>query len=196
LERAGLCARTDLSLGWSYRGWGCGWRGRSGTFGFSPGLGRSAGCGRAAGHGGLASCLQAILAALPAAADFLFLLSHRGPPCWAVLRFLVVSEGPTIVWRGAAVNDSARRVWFRRPARRDISATREHYDAQRVGGRPYHQSLYVELSAFFPGRDLSGLPALVLLTSSIPDTTPARSTTSFSFQSAFPVMGSGYRRRR
>jgi len=59
-----------------------------------------------------------------------------------------------------------------------------------------HQSLYVELSAFFPARDLRGFPALLLWTSSMPETAPVRSATSFRSQSAFPVMGSVYSRRR
>jgi hypothetical protein len=118
-ETAGLRARTGLSLGRGFREWGCGRCGRCCrhcAFGFSPGLGRSAGGRRAAGHGGLAASLQAFLAALPAASDLSFLLSHRGPPCRTGLRFLAVNEGPKIVPCGVAVNDSRQGVWCPRLA--------------------------------------------------------------------------------
>jgi hypothetical protein len=109
------CRRTGLSSLPAGFQEGCGRWGRCCrhyAFGFSAGLGRSAGGGGAAGHGGLAASLQAFLAALPAASDLSFLLSHRGPPCRKGLRFSAVNEGPNIVPCGVAVNCSERRVWF------------------------------------------------------------------------------------
>jgi hypothetical protein len=164
-ENVALRAGGDLSLRWRWR---CrGWRdggldGRRHSLGLAPGFCASARGGCASGHGGLSACLQAVLAALAPASDLSFLLSHRVSPSLTIKSVRgAVSEAPKIVARGLAVNHSegvVRLLCSGSPASHVVGRSRL---VQRAA-LPSYQSLYVELSASLPGRDMRGFPALLL----------------------------------
>jgi hypothetical protein len=71
-----LRGRADLSLNQGWRRWGDGGLNFGHSLGLPPRLGLSR-FGSLSGHGSLAASLQAVIAALAAAAYFPFLLSHR-----------------------------------------------------------------------------------------------------------------------
>jgi len=155
-ERGGYALGTGLSLGWGCRSGAAGVR-RSYAFGFSPGLGRFRwrrrcrrpwrSCGEPSGvPGGVAAASDLRSFSRTEA------LSERS--CGS--RWLMRAK---IVPCGLAVNGSERRVWF--PRLRRVAGPRSderHGARRRFGFVQPHQSC-MSVSAFFPGRDLSGWPS-------------------------------------
>jgi hypothetical protein len=161
-ESGGLRGRAGLSLSRWCRGWGDGGLDGRHSLGLAPGFCGSACDGCASGHGDLPAFLQAVLAALAPASDLSFLFSHRVSPSPTVKSAReAVSEAPKIVAPGLAVNDCERVVRILRSG----SSARHVLGVVRLSAQPclsYYQSLYVELSAFLPRRDMKGFPALLL----------------------------------